>query len=170
MIGPEELETLVAPLIEQEGLELVQVQVVGGSRQAQLRIFVDQEGGVSVADCARLSRSIVRKLDAQPGLGATYRLEVSSPGMNRPIWKLEHFLRFRGERLRFELVEPRDGHIRFRGSIEAVDGDRIRLRLEGDEVLEVRSDQIATAHLELDPWQRRPSIDARGRARGESES
>jgi ribosome maturation factor RimP len=168
MIGLEELETLVAPLVEQEGLELVRIQLVRGHHQAQLRIFVDQERGVTVGDCARLSREIARRLDARPDLASAYGLEVSSAGMNRPIWTLEHFRRFQGEKLCFDLAEPRDGRVRFQGVIEAVAGDRIRLRVEGGPDLEVTADEIAAAHLELDPW-RRGAPGAHRRAEGESE-
>jgi ribosome maturation factor RimP len=167
MIGLEELETLVAPLVEQEGLELVRVQVVRGHHQAQLRIFVDQERGVSVGDCARLSRAIVHRLDERPDLATAYRLEVSSAGMNRPIWKLEHYRRFLGEKLCFDLIEPRDGRVRFHGRIEAVEGDRIRLGVEDGPELEVTAEELAAAHLELDPWRRRGPL--RG-AEGEPES
>jgi ribosome maturation factor RimP len=168
MIGLEELESLVAPLVEQEGLELVRIQVVRGHHQAQLRIFVDRDRGVTVGDCARLSREIARRLDERPGLAAAYRLEVSSAGMNRPIWKLEHFRRFRGERLGFDLVEPRDGRTRFHGVIEAVEGDRIHLRVEGGPALEVTAEEIAAAQLELDPWRRGSSGGCRS-AEGEPE-
>jgi ribosome maturation factor RimP len=170
MIGPEELEARIAPLIEEAGLELVRLQVVPGHRQTQLRIFVDHEQGVSVADCARLSREIARALEDRPGVESAYRLEVSSAGMNRPIWSLEHFRRFRGEKLHFELVEPLGGRLRFHGTIEAVEGERIRLRTDEGEVLERATGEIAAAHLDLDPWRRPGSASDDARKEGERES
>jgi ribosome maturation factor RimP len=169
MIGPEEWEALVAPLIEQAGLELVKLQVVHGHRQTQLRIFVDHEQGVSVGDCARLCREIGRQLEARFGPESAPLLEVSSAGMSRPIWALEHFRRFRGEKLHFELVEPRQGRLRFRGTIEAVEGERIRLRLDEGEILELTAGEIAAANLELDPWRRRAPPPGSGPTEGERE-
>jgi ribosome maturation factor RimP len=155
MIGKDELRAVIGPLLEEGGLELVLVQVVPGHRQHQLRIFVDRPGGVDVAACADLSRAVARRLEARLDMQGAYRLEVSSPGMNRPIWTLEHFRRFVGERLEFELVEPRNDQVRFRGTIAAVDGEQIVLRTEAGEDFTVGPAEIASARLDLDPWQGR---------------
>jgi ribosome maturation factor RimP len=157
MIKREELQALIAPLLEGSDVELVQVQVVPGHKQHLLRIFIDRPGGIDVGACARLSREIARCLDERPDLQGGYRLEVSSPGMNRPIWALEHFRRFQGERLQFDMVEPREGRTRYQGRIAAVDGERVTLEAESGETFTVAVTEIATATLDLDPWKgRRP--------------
>lgn len=157
MIRKEELQALFAPLLEGSDIELVQVQVVPGHKQHQLRIFVDRPGGIDIGACARLSREIARRLEERLDLRGGYRLEVSSPGMNRPIWTLEHFRRFLGDRLQFDLVEPHDGRTRYQGTIAAVDGERVTLEAESGETFTVAVTEIASATLDLDPWKgRRP--------------
>ncbi|MBM3317590.1 MAG: hypothetical protein FJY75_07025, partial [Candidatus Eisenbacteria bacterium] len=106
---------------------------------------------VDVAACARMSREIARRLE---GSLESYRLEVSSPGMQRPVSTLEHFRRFAGERLRFDLREPRAGRVRFHGAIRAVEGTRVVLDTEEGEEFRVGVDEIAEARLEMDPWKR----------------
>lgn len=96
----EELEELIRPLLQESGLELVQSSVARGGRMQNIRITLDHPDGVSVDACARISRRIAVMLDANPLLRGAYNLEVSSPGMNRPIWSAEHFRRFAGERVR----------------------------------------------------------------------
>jgi ribosome maturation factor RimP len=157
MIRKEELQALFAPLLEGSDIELVQVQVVPGHKQHQLRIFVDRPGGIDIGACARLSREIARLLEERLDLRGGYRLEVSSPGMNRPIWTLEHYRRFQGDRLQFDLVEPRDGRTRYQGTIAAVDGERVTLEAETGETFTLALTEIASATLDLDPWKgRRP--------------
>jgi ribosome maturation factor RimP len=157
MIRKEELQALFAPLLEGSDIELVQVQVVPGHKQHQLRIFVDRPGGIDIGACARLSREIARRLEERLDLRGGYRLEVSSPGLNRPIWTLEHYRRFLGDRLQFDLVEPRDGRTRYQGTIAAVDGESVTLEAETGETFTLALNEIASATLDLDPWKgRRP--------------
>ena len=154
MISRESLVALVEPLLAQRGLELVEFQLVPGRRHI-LRIFIDREGGVNVGDCAELSRAIARQLDAQQPPVDGYVLEVSSPGMHRPVRTLEQFKRFQGEQLRVELHEPRDGQTIFQGRIESVEGNEVRLRIADGQLLEVTLEAIRSAHLDIDPWKGR---------------
>lgn len=154
MLTKENIVEFLRPILAASGSELVDLSVTRGHHLVQIRIFVDREGGVSVEDCAELSRQIARRLDAGPAAGVEYRLEVSSPGMNRPVWSLAHFRRFRGERLHFELREPRDGRVRFGGRIEAVTDDHVQLRTDEGELFEVREEDLVSARLDLDPWKR----------------
>ncbi len=169
MFSREELEAVVRPLIEERGCELVEAQVVPGGRQLLLRVFVDQVGGFGIADCAELSRAIVRRLDLQPSLVTAYRLEVSSAGMNRPIWTLEHFRRFQGELVKGEFVHSLAGRTRFAGRIATVEGERIRLELAEGEQLEVPIEEIASARLELDPWKGRHQVRPTQKAKSSGE-
>lgn len=154
MIAKAELEALIASLLEGSDVELVEVQVVPGGRQHQLRVFLDRPGGIDIAACARVSREIARALAPRADVDR-YRLEVSSPGMQRPIWTLEHFRRFAGERVQFELREPRGERVHFRGTIAAVADPWVVLRTEEGEEFRVTVDEIARARLDLDPWKRR---------------
>jgi ribosome maturation factor RimP len=158
MLGNEELALLIRPDIEIDGSELVDVQVVPGKRRT-LRIFVDRAGGVSIGDCAELSRRIARRLDRLEEQAGSYVLEVSSAGMNRPIWSLDHFRRFEGERVKIELTRPHGDQVHLTAVIGGVAGETIRLRVPaGDhegEVLDLSVDDIASARLDLDPWKGR---------------
>ena len=150
----EKVADLVEALLRNRDLELVEIQLVPGRRQI-VRLFVDRQGGVSVADCAELSRQISRKLETEPVVPGNYVLEVSSPGMNRTIWSLEHFRRFRGEPVRIQLREPQGGRRHFGGKIDSVEEDIVHIRLAEDEFLDVAVDQIETARLDMDPWKAR---------------
>jgi ribosome maturation factor RimP len=154
MISRETLTELAEEVAGSQGLELVEIQLVPGRRQV-LRVFVDGPHGIRVEECAAVSRQLMRRLEAIGPQAGDYVLEVSSPGMNRPIWSLEHYRRFQGERLRFELKEPRAGRLRFTGRILAVDGERVRLEIEGGEILELTAEEIHSARVQLDPWKGR---------------
>lgn len=154
MISRESLLALVEPLLAQRGLELVEFQLVPGRRHI-LRVFIDRAAGVNIGDCAELSKAIARQLDAQQPPVGSYVLEVSSPGMHRPVRTMEQFKRFQGEQLRVELHEPRDGQASFQGRIESVEGDGIKLRMADGQLLEVAVDAIRSAHVDIDPWKGR---------------
>jgi len=145
---------LIEPLLAEQGLELVELQIVPG-RRTTIRLFIDRATAVNIGDCATVSRAIARLLDAQQPPVDNYMLEVSSPGMHRPVRTLEHFQRFQGEPVRFELSEPRDGQVSFEGRIESVEGEVIKLRVRDGRLLEVALDAIRSARLDRDPWKGR---------------
>lgn len=147
-----ELERLVQPLVEELGYELVQVQASRARRLHTFRIFLDKEGGVGIDDCAFLSRRIRQILDQDPALVGSYTLEVSSPGMNRPIWSLDHYRRFQGERVHLLLREPLEGRRRWTGRIAGVRREDVTIDLEGPGERPFRLEEIEEARLELDPW------------------
>ena len=114
--------------------ELVLAEYVSG--QGVLRLFIDKEGGVTLDDCATVSRLVGDLLDAEglsDAIDGRYRLEVSSPGLDRPLVKPEHFQRFVGSRAKLTTKLPHDGRRRFEGEILEADAMSIRLRGE-DEV------------------------------------
>ncbi len=160
MMTREELVALIRLEVEPGGTELVDVQIVPGKRRT-LRVFVDREGGVSIGDCAELSRGIGRRLDRLEEDPGNYILEVSSAGMNRPIWSLDHFRRFKGEPVTITLAEPSGEASHLTGVIEGVAGERVQVRVpsehSGDEVLDLALSEIASARLDLDPWKGRRS-------------
>jgi len=161
MLTRERITSLVTPELTERGLELVGLQLVPGRRRI-VRVFIDRAGGVNVGDCAEVSRALARRLDAElPGAG-NYVLEVSSPGMNRPVETVDQYRRFMGERVKLELKDPREGQMHFEGTIESVEGERIRFRVKDDQILELTVDAIASAHLEIDPWKGRRKASGRG--------
>jgi len=126
----ETIDRLVASVIDPMGYRLVRVRFFGGDR-ARLQVMMDRGDGktVTVDDCAAASRALSAMLDVEDPISERYELEVSSPGIDRPLIRLEDFVRYDGHEAKVELVRPRDGQRRFRGDLAGVDGGRVRLRL-----------------------------------------
>ena len=150
----EELVSLVQPLLLEDGFELVECSVSRTPRSQTFRVSIDREVGVPVEACARISRRIADLLDANPILHGSYQLEVSSAGMNRPIWSADHFRRFRGERARFELTGS-ETRTALQGTIGALEGDGVRIRTDAGEEMLLPLARIARANLHMDPWKKR---------------
>ncbi len=128
------LIALLEPLVEQLGFELVDVEANAGRGSGFLRIYLDCAAGIGVDDCERVSREVSALLDVEDPMPGAFTLEVSSPGFDRVLRKPAHFERFRGERLKVELVEPRDGRRRYTGSLVAVSERGIELEVDGEAV------------------------------------
>jgi ribosome maturation factor RimP len=165
-VTSQELERLVQPLLEELGYELVQATASRTRFRHSFRIYADKADGIAVKDCAFLSRTISQVLDQDPTLAGAYGIEVSSPGMNRPVRTLEQFRRFSGERVNISLKSPREGgRRRWKGEILLVEDDEIKIALtEGGEE-KFRLEEIQEAHLEMDPWKNAGSKKARGKKR-----
>lgn len=125
------VEQLLSPLLEHEGLELVEVEFQRERTGWVLRVYIDREGGVTLQDCVRISRELGQILDVEDFIPYSYHLEVSSPGIDRPLRRQEDFERFKGRRAKIRLAEPLDGRRNFRGEILGCDGEGISLRAEG---------------------------------------
>jgi len=104
----ERIVELIAPIVEDFGLELVEVEYRREGASWVLRIFIDKEGGVTLDDCADLSREIDPVIEAEDVISHAYRLEVSSPGLDRPLKKPADFIRFRGEHVKVKTYERLD--------------------------------------------------------------
>ena len=124
---------LAAPLAEAEGMEIVDIEFRHeGSRGGRvLRLYLDKEGGPNVDDLTRVSRQLSELLDAQDTIDGAYTLEVSSPGINRPLKKPEHFARFIGKRIRIRTRDMIDGRRSFLGILGKVVEDSVTLTQEG---------------------------------------
>ncbi len=158
----EELIELVTPLLTEEGLELVECSVSRTAHAQVFRVSMDRDGGVSVEACERVSRRLGDLLDANPILRGAYHMEVSSAGMNRPIWTLEHFRRFQGETAQVEVVGENGKNRSVQGAIGPLDGDRLVLVLDGgrEEILSLGA--VLRARLRIDPWKPRSRRTAAG--------
>ena len=121
----ERLTALLEPVIADLGYELVLLEFSPNKSSAMLRLFIDGADGINLDDCAKVSREVAATLDVEDPIRQSYQLEVSSPGMDRPLVKPEHFQRFRGELVRIETLAPMAGNRRrFRGTLlEATDRD-----------------------------------------------
>ncbi|GIX33323.1 MAG: hypothetical protein KatS3mg125_1279 [Lysobacterales bacterium] len=146
------IQALLSPSIEALGFECLGVEWSGHRRGGRLRVFIDGPEGVRVEDCERVSREIEPLLDLEDPIAGTYTLEVSSPGIERPLFTPLHFERHRGETVTVTLAHPlRDGRRRLQGIVRAVHGERIQLDCGGESV-EVNHEDILRARLVAD-WQ-----------------
>jgi ribosome maturation factor RimP len=137
---------LLEPLLLRLGCELVELEYGAGRAHAQLRLFIDKEGGVGLDDCERVSREVSALLDVEDPIPGAYTLEVSSPGFDRVLRTQAHFGRFVGSRVFVELKEPREGRRRYTGTLLTVDADGIALEVDREQVA-VRFAEIGKARL-----------------------
>ncbi len=120
-----QVEEVAESLVVSEGMELVDLEYRREGPRWMLRLFIDKEGGVTVDDCARISRELGDLLDVKDIIPQAYILEVSSPGLNRRIRKKEDFSRFAGQKIQLWLVSPKDGRRKIVGDLVGVEGEEI---------------------------------------------
>lgn len=147
MLGKKEQQMLDAltPRAEQEGVEIVTVEVVGAKKAPTIRVFIDTPDGVSFDELTSSQawiNDIMDELDPFPG---AYTLEVSSPGIDRPLRTSEHFARFAGDTAVLK-TQPVDGRSNWTGTIKGADGDAVTLDVDGAEV-RIPMNSIKRAHL-----------------------
>mgnify|MGYP001071610280 CR=1 FL=1 len=128
-----QIETLISPILEDLGFELVDLQMQQDGRQLALRIFIDKPAGITLDDCVAVSRDVSAILEIEDPIKSAYRLEVSSPGLDRPLKKPADFERFAGQIIKLktlDLVDPdQRGHTRktFVGTLLGFEDDQVRL-------------------------------------------
>ena len=127
---------IIEPSLEAMGYRLVRVAITGGQHRPTLQIMAERcdEAAMTVEDCAEISRSVSALLDVADPIAGAYMLEVSSPGIDRPLVRPDDYDRFAGFEARIELSAPQDGRKRFRGRLLGRDGEEIRLVAETGEV------------------------------------
>lgn len=129
------------PRAKQEGVEIVTIEVVGAKKSPTIRVYIDTPNGVSfdaLASSQAWINEIVDDIDPFPG---AYMLEVSSPGIDRPLRTLEHFKRFAGETAVIKLANPVDGRANWTGTLEGVDGEEVLLQVDG------RTERLAIGNM-----------------------
>ena len=124
------LAEIIGPVIEDLGFELVRVRLQGG-KTATLHIMADRpDGGINVDDCADISTAVSAVLDVEDPLEDNYHLEVSSPGIDRPLTRMKDFATFEGYEVRLETNQPIDGRKRVKGILAGTEGDEVLLNIE----------------------------------------
>jgi ribosome maturation factor RimP len=165
-----EIATLLAPTVQTLGLELLGVEYLPAPGGALLRLYIDvpadasEERTVGIEDCEATSREVSAQLDVADPISGHYTLEVSSPGVDRPLFTAAQFARFMGETAKVTLKVPQDGRRRLQGAITAVDGDAITFDVDGTAFV-VAADNIEKARLVPD-WAAlglAPAVDKSGR-------
>jgi ribosome maturation factor RimP len=146
---------LAEPLLASLGMELVEVEYRREGREMVLRLFIDREGGVNLDDCASVSREVSALLDVEDFIQGHYNLEVSSPGLNRPLKKESDYRRYQGRLVKvrtFELLADDAGNRRktFTGELLGLEEGVVRLRLTEGQTAGIPLDKIAKANLEFE--------------------
>ena len=132
MAAIETLENLLMPVVEDLGYEFVGIEYSTNPKNRLLRLYIDcPETGVDVDDCETVSREVSAVLDVEEPIPEHYTLEVSSPGVERPLFSAEHFCRFLGETAAVRMHAPQDGRRKFKGRIVRVDDDQVWLNVDG---------------------------------------
>ena len=145
----ETIETLVTPIVQENRLELVDVEYKKEGKNWFLRIFIDKEGGITVDDCTQVSRRIEDLIEVEEVVPSSYTLEVSSPGLDRPLKKEKDFLRFQGKRAHVTTFTPICQQKNFKGTIRDFREDVLFLETESKHV-EIPKRQNAKAKLEIE--------------------
>ncbi|MGC7847468.1 ribosome maturation factor RimP [Desulforudis sp. 1088] len=143
------VEELAAPLAKAQGVELVDVEYVKEGGQWYLRLFIDKPGGVGLVDCQGLSEKLDKVLDEVDIIPHAYFLEVSSPGLERPLKKREDYVRFEGRLANIKTFAPINGRKRFLGRIKASHDDGVLLDTGKEEII-IPWSSIASARLALE--------------------
>jgi len=143
------VRTIAEPLISDEGMELVDVEYRRESKGWVLRLYLDKEGGVTLDDCTRISREVGRGLDVEDLIQAPYTLEVSSPGLTRPLKSEKDFMKYRHSLIKVKTLDPVDNRRQFKGRLLGVSESRIELEVEG-KIFQIPFSNVAKANLEVD--------------------
>lgn len=130
------VERIIAPTLDDMGYEVVRVQLSGGRQHARLQVMAERadQQGMTVDDCAEISRAVSALLDVEDPIAGSYDLEVSSPGIDRPLTKAKDYERFLGHEAKVETNAPVEGRKRFKGAIKSVDAKAVELTVEGADI------------------------------------
>lgn len=152
-IKTEQLETLLEPIVNSMNYEFIGLEHISQGRHSILRIYIDSETGVNVDDCAKVSRQLGSVLDVEDPISEEYSLEISSPGMNRPLFKLTHYEQFIGEEVKFKTFRPQHGeHIgtgqrKFRGFITSIEENNILFTIEENQLITIPFSEIEKGNI-----------------------
>ncbi len=143
----EKLSQLLAPSVEALGYELVGVEYHPNSVNALVRVYIDKEEGITLEDCVAVNEQVSGVLDVEDPIPSKYTLEVSSPGLDRPLFNLKDFTRFIGQKAKIRLSRPVERQRNFKGTIIAVNDDIITIETKRGEQAEIDFNYIDVAKL-----------------------
>ena len=141
------LEDLVTPVLENLGYELIEREFLNDSGRWIVRLYIDKEGGVTIDDCKRVSHGVESLIEVEEVIPVRYDLEVSSPGVNRPLRRRKDFERFSESPVRLKTLHPVNGRSNYKGILKGVDGDDI-LVLVDDVTHRIPLGELSRARLE----------------------
>ena len=145
------LERLIEPEVRRLGYDLVRVMMIGGASDPTLQVMAERPDTrqLDIKDCEKISRDLSNCLDLADPIEGSYRLEVSSPGIDRPLTRLKDFADWAGHEARVTLAAPRDGRKQFTGDLQGIDGETIKLRARDGQDYSLPFSDIASAKLVL---------------------
>ncbi|MGI5309161.1 ribosome maturation factor RimP [Rheinheimera sp. WS51] len=127
----QKLTELLRPTVEANNFELLGLEIVQAGRHSTLRLYIDHTDGVNVEDCALVSREVSAVLDVEDPIQAEYLLEVSSPGLDRPLFTPAHYAAVVGQKVEVKLAIPQDGRRKFKGMLTAIEDDMLIVEVDG---------------------------------------
>lgn len=142
----EKLTEMLTPAVEALGFELLGIEFVRAGKHSTLRLFIDSPNGITVDDCADVSHQVSAVLDVEDPINTEYNLEVSSPGMDRPLFKEQHYQAIVGQEAAIRLRVPMGNRRNFKGEILAVENGIIKIQVDG-EVFELVFSNIEKGNL-----------------------
>ncbi|MEO8042426.1 MAG: ribosome maturation factor RimP [Acidobacteriota bacterium] len=134
----------------ENGVEFVHSEIVGSKRNMTVRIYIDKPEGVTLEDCSTVSRAIETVIDADDFIPSPYVLEVSSPGLERPLFSIEDFERFAGKKAKVKTFDAVAGQANFNGRITAVEGSEIVFEDKSNGTIRIPFDKVTKANLRVD--------------------
>ena len=140
------LTAMLRPAVEETGKELLGVEFISAGNHSVLRLFIDHENGIDVDDCAEVSRQVGAILDVEDPISSEYSLEVSSPGLDRPLFDKAHFVAVVNETVEVKISMPLNGRRKFKGKLVAVENDSVIVMVDNEEY-ELVISNIDKAHL-----------------------
>jgi ribosome maturation factor RimP len=153
------VRAMAEPILLDERMELVDIEYRRESKGWVLRLILDKEGGVTLNDCTRISQEVGRSLDIEDFIQAPYSLEVSSPGLTRPLKTEKDFMKYRYCLIKVKTVDPVENRRQFKGRLLGVSENRIEMEMDG-KIFQIPLSNVAKANLEVD-WnmlRKEPSI------------
>ncbi len=135
MAKEQQLQVILAPAVTALGYEFWGLEYMTHGRQAVLRVFIDSPNGITVEDCAKVSRQLSAVLDVEDPIAIEYALEVSSPGMDRPLFTLEQYQRYVGQHVKIRLRAPFEGRRNFSGRLVGVEAEDVVVVVDDHEFL-----------------------------------
>ncbi len=147
--APDHLINLIEPVVTGMGYECVGVEYLADQQDSVLRVYIDADGGILLNDCSKVSHQLSGVLDVDDPISSNYRLEVSSPGTDRPLFTLDQFDRFRGNVAKVSLLTSMNGRRNLIGILDGLKGESVVLKLEED-IWEIPFGKIRKACLAPD--------------------
>ena len=146
-MGETGLSKLIEPVVQELGCELWGIEKLQQGRQVVLKIYIESAKGISVDDCARVSRQVSAILDVEDPIPGEYMLEVSSPGVERRLFKPEHFNVCKGEKVQITLRQAFDGRRKFKGLLGGLEDEEVVIRVDDAQEIVLPMDSIERARV-----------------------